>query len=286
VIPDRDKRAAATKHAARVIIAAVVLFPAVDAGAQKGNRQNLGGGNDDQVTVQVTDSTRLAIEDARSHLRSALASDQDYVRWEALRGARNLHEDWIAEVVLPLCESPNLTERVLALEALVATDPNQGRDLFLTLLQHRQRSVRLRALLGLEKLGDPDVAPEIIRVLEDDPDVDLRVVAARALGNIGNPEASAALRRKITSHHDALREQSVFSLLKLGDERLTESLLRQLENNRDLDITASMKLLALIPDPSLIGRISHHLDSEDEAVRTQASITILSILERSRTGAP
>lgn len=284
--PDRDKRAAATRHAARVIIAAVFLFPAVDAGAQEENRQNIGGGNDDQVTVQVTGSARLAIEDARSHLRSALASDQGHVRFEALRGARTLQEDWIAEVVLPLCKSPNLTERVLALEAIVATDPNQGRDLFLVLLVHPQRSVRLRALLGLEKIGDPDLAPEIIRVMENDPDLDLRVIAARALGSIGNPVASAALRRKITSHHDALREQSVFSLLKLGDERLTEYLLGELERDRDLDNIASLKLLALIPDPSLIDQISHYLDSEIEEVRTQASITILSILERSRTGAP
>jgi HEAT repeat protein len=286
VIPDRDDNATTTRSLAYAFIATVLLSLAVDAGAQAGNRQNLAGGSGDQAMALLTDSARSTIDDARSHLRSALASDQGHVRFEALRGARNLKEGWIAGVVLPLCESPNLTEQVLALETVVATDADQGRDLFLNLLHHSQRSVRLRALLGLEKLGDPDVALEIIHVMENDPDFDLRVVASRALGSIGNPAASAALRRKITSHHYALREQSVLSLLKLGDKRLTEHLLHELENNRDLDISASMKLLALIPDPSLIQLISRYLDSEDEEVRTQASITILSILERSRTGAP
>jgi HEAT repeat protein len=175
---------------------------------------------------------------------------------------------------------------VLALEALVASDPDVGGSLFVRMLENPQRSVRLRALLGIERSGDPDSAFEVVKVMEHDPDLDLRVVAARALGSLGNPEAVPALRIKITSHHPVLREQSVLSLMKLGNENVGEYLIQELEDDRDLDVFNSLKLLALVPDPSLIARISHYLEAEDPLVRTHAAITILSILERSRTGAP
>lgn len=286
VILNRNKYLASrTTRAFTAIVAAAIVLFAVSATAQTDTRRD--GKNADIAGADTMDgSARAAVVEARRQLEAALSSDQDNLRWDALREARQLREEWIGQIVIPYCDSPNLTEQVLALEAVAETDPKLGRDVFLEQLNHQQRSVRLRALLGLERAGDPDDAFEIVRVMEHDPDIDLRAVAARALGALGNPEASSSLRRKVTSHHAPLREQAVLALLKIGTEDVGEYLMDLLEADRDLDVFASMRLLALVPDPALIGRLKPYLDSEDSMIRTHASITILAILERSRAGTP
>jgi hypothetical protein len=45
-------------------------------------------------------------------------------------------------------------------------------------------------------------------------------------------------------------------------------------------------LVALVPDASLIELLIPYLDSERQRIRSQASVAVLSILERSRAGAP
>ena len=264
------------------VLTAILVMLAATAAAQKGGRRDFDG----DIEQTMDQPPPKVIEDARRQLESALSGDDVYLRFEALRGVENLDEAWVAEVALPLCASPDLTEQVLALEAVAVSDPEKGRDVFLSLLEHPRRSVRLRSLLGLERIANPDDALDVIRVMDHDPDIDLRVVAARTLGKLGNPEASGALRRKITSRHAVVREQAVMSLLAIDRQAVGPYLIDLLEDEGDLHIVDTMRLLALVPDPTLIGRLEEYLDSDNAEIRTHAAITILAILERSRTGEP
>jgi HEAT repeat protein len=140
--------------------------------------------------------------------------------------------------------------------------------------------------LGLEKLGDAGTVVDIIRILEGDEDPDLRVVAARALGAIADIGVSSALRRAIESPYAPLREQAVLALLAIGKEDVGRYLIRLLDDDDQTGTVEILKLVALVPDPSLIELLTPYLDHERQRIRSHASVTVLSILERSRTGAP
>jgi hypothetical protein len=76
------------------------------------------------------------------------------------------------------------------------------------------------------------------------------------------------------------------SLLAIGDEDVGTYLvggLQELHYPGELEI---LRLMALIPDPTLIGPISPYLEHSDNEVRTQAAATVFSILERSGNARP
>jgi len=264
----------------------------------------VGGGFDAQAQVgaspdsdgtafQVTDfersldeNARTALAEARRQLEDALTNPDGNIRFEAVREATHLREPWIAEAVLPLYKSPDLTERNFALEIIAATNPEQGREVFLHALRSPSRSLRLRGLLGLEKLADPKTVVDVIKVLDGDEDPDLRVVAARTLGAIGDIGGSTTLRTAIQSPYGSLRRQAVLALLAIGKEDVGRYLIRLMDDDNQIGTEEILKLVALVPDPSLIELLMPYLDSERQSIRSHASIVVLSILERSGAGAP
>jgi len=236
--------------------------------------------------VLVEEAAREVAEAARRHLESALNSDQDLVRWDALRAAATLREPWIAEIVVPLCDSPDIMERGIALEAVISSNPEKGRDAFLRALISGERSIRLRGVLGLAALGDDDIVPNLVTIMDDDPDPDLRAAAARALGEIGDTQASIHLYEAIKSPFPPVRKYAVMSLLTIDDEGVGTYLvgrLQELDYPGELEI---LRLLALIPDPTLIEAISPYLEHANDDVRTQAAAAVFSILERSGNAQP
>ena len=76
------------------------------------------------------------------------------------------------------------------------------------------------------------------------------------------------------------------ALLAIGKEDVGRYLLRFLDNDRQPGTAEALKLIALVPDPTLIELIDPFLENPDYKVRNQASVAVLSILERSRSGAP
>jgi HEAT repeat protein len=63
----------------------------------------------------------------------------------------------------------------------------------LTLLEHPSRTVRLRAIEALGKVGDTTARESLEQIVFSDPADDLRAAAAKALGEIGDPASLTAL---------------------------------------------------------------------------------------------
>jgi HEAT repeat protein len=231
------------------------------------------------------ESTRVAVENAaatsRRQLESALKSKDMNLRFPAMRAARYLNEPWIAEIALPLCNAPDFIERVLALEVVANTDPRLGREVFLNALTSGERALRLRGLLGLAALRDTDTIPHLVEIMKNDHDPDLRVTAARALGDVGSLKASIALYEGIESRYAPMREQAVLTLIALSDEGLGEYLIDRLVNDHYPGRDEVLRLLALVPDRSLVSAIEPYLTHEDEVTRVLAAAAILSILDES-----
>lgn len=236
--------------------------------------------------ISIEEATRDVAAAARRHLETALGSDLGYVRWNALRAARTLSAPWIAESVLPFCDSPDLTERSIALEAVANTDPGLGRAAFLDALTSEERSIRLRGVLGLAALGDGNTVPNLVTIMKEDPDPDLQAAAARALGDIRDVRASIPLYESIESRLPAVREQAVMALMAISGEDVGEYLVGWLREDHDPGETEILKLLALVPDPALVGLIEPFLKHDDDDVRTMAAAAIISILDRSRSSQP
>jgi len=271
VLANRNRRQAlGAKAQCLLTILAIASIPSMHAGAEE----------------EVTAETRVNVEagaaaSARRQLQSALASTDGNQRIPALRVARSFREPWIAEIVAPLCQSPDFMERVLALEVVTNSDPERCRASFLEILSSGERSLRLRGLLGLAAIGDPDTLPDIVRILEEDLDPDLQAVAAEALGEIGNIEAANALYEAIENHHSPVREHAVLALVTIGDEDLGSYLADRLENEHNPGPAETLRLMALVPDPSLVAIIEPYLMNDDHEKRILAAAAILSILERS-----
>jgi HEAT repeat protein len=240
---------------------------------------------------EMTPETRSNVEasaaaSARRQLRLALASNDGNIRFPAMRVARSFNESWIAEIVAPLCQSPDFMERVLALEVVTNTDPERCRASFMEILTSGERALRLRGLLGLAALGDPRTVTEIVRVMKEDLDPDLQAVAAKALGNLGGIRASDALYNAIEDDYFPVREQAVLALIAIGDGGLGVHLIDRLRNDNYPGEAEILRLMALVPDPSLVPVIEPYLMNDDHEKRTLAAAAILSILERSGNAQP
>lgn len=181
----------------------------------------------------------------------------------------------------PICQSPDLIERVLAFEIVTDTDPRQCKDAFVEALTSGERSLRLRAILGLAALDDGEMVPRLVTILEEDNDPDLRAAAARALGEIGDIRASVSLYEAIKSPFPPVREQAVLALLAIGDQNIGADLHDKLENDHDPGKEESLRLLALLPDPSLLPLLAPYLEHDSLSIRTLAASAIFGILERS-----
>jgi HEAT repeat protein len=280
--------------AARTVVSCVAMALAVfqlsanEAGAQEemtrgpsDPRKVMAAGEDlsEEASVEVTTT-------ARQQLESALDSDHEHVRWFALMAVRTLSETWIAKIVLPLCDSPDITERGLALEVVASSNPVVGRDAFLRALISVERSIRLRGVLGLAALGDDQTVANLVTIMTDDSDPDLRAAAARALGDIGDNEASDHLYEAMKSPFHPVRKNAVMSLLAIGDEDVVTYLVGELQEPGFPGELEILRLMALIPDPTLIDPISPYLEHSDAEVRTQAATAVFSILERSGNARP
>ena len=265
------------------VFVAVSVFCVAEATAQAGASQQPDERDGSAAVAEnpLGESIWTAVAAARRHLEPALASTETHIRSDALREARTLHEPWIAEIVLPLCDAPDLIERNIALEAVASSNPEKGREVFLYALTSGERTVRLRGLLGLEKLGDPSTIPEVVTIMFEDPDPDLRAVAARTLGAVESAHASVSLYEALQSEFPPVREQAALSLLEIGDDELGEYLLTRLRNNENPGEVNLLRMLALIPDPSLVPLIQPYLNNGSTKVRTSAAAAIFEILERS-----
>jgi HEAT repeat protein len=92
-------------------------------------------------------------------------------------------------------------------------------------------TVRAAPLRYLAKIGDARAARRIEELLRDDPRADVRVIAAWALGEIGDAGSTEALLSSLKSRHSPLQTQAAQSLGKIRDRRAVAPLSACLESS-------------------------------------------------------
>jgi HEAT repeat protein len=214
---------------------------------------------------------------ARRLLRFSMTSDDNYQRWFSLRAVRALDDAELAVAVLPLVHSGDRYVQSLALEILANSNPAAGREAFLEALDSPFRTVRIRALRGLEKLKDRTVVARLGTVLSADSDPELRALAARVLGETHSAQAIAVLLVGLDDDSVLVQEETVRALVALGYRDLSRVLRERLANGAPKDRIRAVRLIALVPDPGLSDVLAPLLGDGDPELRAYAAAAVVAI---------
>ena len=178
--------------------------------------------------------------------------------------------------------SADRVEKALALECLARVDAAASRPLFVEALGSPYRSVRIRALRALVEMRDPGLAPTFVRVLESDPDPDLRAIAAGGLALPGAAEGRAALRKALESESPVIQRAAVRALVASGDLGFGKALLSRAMSAVGAERHRLFGLVSLVPDPELVQALAAHFEDADLETRTAAALAALAILDATR----
>jgi HEAT repeat protein len=107
---------------------------------------------------------------------------------------------------------PDAIIRTQMLTTIAALDAAAGIEAYRKGIADSQSSVRLAAIRGWEKLGGPEAAQTLAATLNGDPDVDVRMAAARSLGRIPDAQSIAALGTALDDASPAMQYCVVQSL--------------------------------------------------------------------------
>lgn len=234
------------------------------------------------LTALPVSATVPPRERAESALREAVSSEDGGLRRFALEKALAAPAADLQAGARLAAASADRVERSLALELLARIDVSGNRALFVEALGSPYRSVRLRALVALESLSDRSLSPRLVEVLEQDPDPDLRALAARALGRAGAAEAREALQGAVESGHPVVQTAATQALVALGDLGAGRLLLERARAASGSERRRLFGLVALVPDAGLVPALTELLEDSDREVRVGAAAAILSILGPSR----
>lgn len=229
-----------------------------------------------------------------------LAGDADAaVRARALR---ELGKDADVALVDAALHDPDLGVRLAAIDARLQRDPSwrpdgANLDLYVALhvAMHRARrynetapaveaarvaatspqpSLRVAGVQAAGSLGD--AALPLVRTALHDPDLDVRLAAARILARRGDHDGMMLLAA--TPSLDA-----AYDLAQLGDARGTERLLAAAQSSDAAERARAIALLA--PLPSSLPTLQRALDDPDRAIALTAAGALLRKAFAGQTGA-
>ena len=175
----------------------------------------------------ATDLGMMRSKRAADILESALSDKSEFVRLAALRSLGELKE---SERILRFLESDDIASSWPPgrfVETLLASG-NVRADNAATTLQHAKTSIARQAAIQICGFVQATGAvPFLLKALESD-DVEERVLAAQALGRIGDPFAIDALAARLEDPDGGVRSAVVEAISRFGDpssvERLKELL--------------------------------------------------------------
>ena len=157
---------------------------------------------------------------------------QDHERkWEERRDCAMAladHPKYDSKAVLPLLKSADAATRMLGAIALRGGAKAAVPELLRVLQKDPNGSVQFCAALSLGKIGDRRAVPELLRILQKDPNGSVQFCAALSLGKIGDRRAVPVLIRlaEAKKTHYRAREGVVSALAEISDPRATDTLVR------------------------------------------------------------
>lgn len=238
------------------------------------------------LVIAVWGGTPLAAQEApgvraEQLLRDTIQDGEHGAKMLALERATSLRLPSLLDAARVAAASPDRVARSYALEILAALDAEGSRGRFVEALSAPHRSVRLRGLRALIALRDPTLVTHLVRMMIEDPDPDLRALAARTAGALSGEEVHAALRRALDDSHPVVQSAAVEALVVWGDLEVGHELLDRSEKATVFAETIRLVGLAgRVPDPRLVPRLAEKMNSAEPVLRVAAAASLLEVLTR------
>jgi len=189
-------------------------------------------------------------------LTKALATAHPLVRGRVADIFGAMRDRAAVPVLLDALRGEFYTVRAKAAAALGMIGDAAALQPLVTALKDSEAEVRIAAVTALGKYGNPSTFDEIANLLLDDPIIEVRQAAARALGNTRHPEAILFLMQAL---RDAFwwyeREHAAGDLLaaiEMMGESAVEPLIEALKDREGTVRKFAATLLGSIGDPRAI----------------------------------
>ena len=158
--------------------------------------------------------------------------------------------------LLDALKSEFYTVRARAAIALGRVGDKQAIDPLFVTLKDPEDDVRIAACLGLGFFKDPSTFDEITNVLLDDPKIEVRQAAAKALGNTQHPAAvpflMEALRDPFWWYEREVQAGDLFTAIEKMGALAVEPLIEALKDNEGAVRKYAALVLGKIGDPRAI----------------------------------
>lgn len=205
-------------------------------------------------------------------LNDLFESEDPAVRMEALNELAEFEDEivWQALIYLALQDEDERI-RDAAIEAL---EIEWNVDLWIQiLLEYWEAPIRVIAAEALGELGDLKAVPPLAQALTEDEDASVRKASADALAKLGDPGAVPYLAKALLSDSDpGVRLAAVSALRSLGGSEATGDLVRALFS--DLDANVRLAIISALVELAGEGAVSAFaqvlLDDADPNVRIAA----------------
>jgi HEAT repeat protein len=153
------------------------------------------GRGSDSFPLGLTGLVRQSLP-LQKRLYDALKAPHPKVRRSAVVGLGYLRESWTWEPIVGMLHDKNADVRRGALGSLVLVNRREALPFLIAALKDDDQQVRYRAAIELRH-DDVDWRDGSLLSLFDDPDVEVRHLAARRLAEFGGEEALAALSSRL-----------------------------------------------------------------------------------------
>src|SRR3954464_9718051 len=147
------------------------------------------------------DSDREAIADVL--MESAEDNDEDIgVRAKAIEALGAISGDEIDNLIESIYAEESMVLKIGAVDAMGRSCNDTWLPIVLKELEHRAPLMRHAAAFAAGEIGEEEAVSPLQRAAIQDPDSEVRHAAIRALGSIGGPKASVALKTVLYEGHD------------------------------------------------------------------------------------
>lgn len=194
-----------------------------------------------------------------------------------------MNDAWLDDL-----RSADWQKRRQAIERLAQQPPDTLRQGLITLLrtQHQDINALNAALQLIARVGEALLQPLV--ALLDDPDPEVRLYAAQALGLLKSPQALSPLLEHVHDPDPRVRFHILEALALLQTPATREVFLQVLASSAPQDLYfAALEGLARLHDPTLIPHLAPYLDHADltlqvaEALgQTQTPLALLPLIQR------
>ncbi|MGI0489552.1 phycobilisome degradation protein NblB [Pantanalinema rosaneae CENA516] len=174
------------------------------------------------------------------------------------------------ESVRTLLESPELGDRLRAVNQIRELDPKIGFELIQTVIHDRNPRVRYSGMSQLASLGhqDPAITMELLRAGLQDSEPDVQAAAADSIGALKLTEAYDDLQQLYHRSNEWIVKFSIIAALgELGDYRAFTLLEEALQSDNELVQMVAIGSLGELGDDRAVGLLVPLVNTPDWQIR-------------------